>query len=57
MRFSEFHAGQVIEAGPYAVTEAEVLRFARAYDPQLFNNQGREVLDLQATSLFDLSGT
>jgi acyl dehydratase len=37
MKFSEFHAGQVIEAGPYAVTEAEVLHFAQAYDPQWFH--------------------
>ena len=25
MKFAEFHAGQVIEAGPYDVSEAEVL--------------------------------
>jgi len=37
MKFAEFHSGQVIEAGPYAVTEAEVLQFARAYDPQWFH--------------------
>ncbi len=37
MRFDEFHAGQVIEAGPYAVNEAEVLAFATAYDPQWFH--------------------
>ena len=37
MKFAEFHAGQVIEAGPYQVTEAEVLEFARAYDPQWFH--------------------
>jgi acyl dehydratase len=37
MKFAQFHPGQVIEAGPYAVTEAEVLQFARAYDPQWFH--------------------
>ena len=37
MKFAEFHAGQVIEAGPYAVSEDEVLRFATAYDPQWFH--------------------
>ena len=37
MKFAEFHAGQVIEAGPHAVTEAEVLAFARQYDPQWFH--------------------
>ncbi|MFM2052766.1 MAG: hypothetical protein RL456_803 [Pseudomonadota bacterium] len=37
MRFADFHAGQVIEAGPHTLTEAEVLQFARAYDPQWFH--------------------
>ncbi|MGH6626866.1 MAG: MaoC family dehydratase [Burkholderiaceae bacterium] len=37
MKFAEFHAGQVIEAGPYAVSEAELVQFARAYDPQWFH--------------------
>ncbi|OUM03651.1 MaoC family dehydratase [Variovorax sp. JS1663] len=37
MKFAEFHEGQVIEAGPYVVTEAEVLQFANAYDPQWFH--------------------
>lgn len=37
MKFADFHAGQTIEAGPYLVTEAEVLQFARAYDPQWFH--------------------
>ena len=42
MKFADFHAGQVIEAGPYALSEAEVLQFATAYDPQWFHT------DLQA---------
>jgi len=37
MKFAEFHAGQVIEAGPYRVGEEELLQFARAYDPQWFH--------------------
>ncbi|MES1162236.1 MAG: MaoC family dehydratase [Rhizobacter sp.] len=37
MKFADFHAGQVIEAGPYVVTEAELLQFAKAYDPQWFH--------------------
>jgi acyl dehydratase len=37
MKFSELHAGQVIEAGPYLVAEEELRRFAEAYDPQWFH--------------------
>jgi acyl dehydratase len=37
MRFAEFHAGQIIEAGPYLVTEPELVHFAKAYDPQWFH--------------------
>lgn len=37
MKFAEFHPGQIIEAGPYEVTEAELLRFAQTYDPQWFH--------------------
>ena len=37
MRFAEFHVGQVIEAGPYHLSQYEVLRFARDYDPQWFH--------------------
>ena len=37
MRFAEFQAGQVIEAGPYVLSEAELLRFATAWDPQWFH--------------------
>ena len=39
MKFADFHAGQVITAGPYLVTESEVLSFATAYDPQWFHTQ------------------
>ena len=37
MKFAEFHAGQVIEAGPYELTEDELLAFARQWDPQWFH--------------------
>ena len=37
MKFADFHAGQVIEAGPYVLTEAELVKFAEAYDPQWFH--------------------
>jgi len=37
MKFAEFHVGQLIEAGPFQVTEEEVLAFARAWDPQWFH--------------------
>ena len=37
MKFAEFFAGQIIEAGPIHVSEAEVLQFATAYDPQWFH--------------------
>ena len=37
MKFAEFQAGQVLHAGPYAVSEAEVLDFAKQWDPQWFH--------------------
>ena len=37
MKFADIAVGQVIEAGPYVVDEAEVLSFAKAYDPQWFH--------------------
>ena len=37
MKFAEFHTGQVIEAGPFVLTEAELLAFANAWDPQWFH--------------------
>jgi len=45
MKFAEFHAGQVIEAGPYLVTEAELLQFAKAYDPQWFHTDAEAAAD------------
>lgn len=37
MKFSEFEPGQVIEAGPYVLQEADLLAFAREWDPQWFH--------------------
>ena len=37
MKFADLRAGPVIEAGPYVVTEREILDFAAAYDPQWFH--------------------
>ena len=37
MKFADFQAGQIIEAGPYTLSEAELLQFANAYDPQWFH--------------------
>jgi len=45
MKFAEFHPGQVIEAGPYLVTEAELLQFAKAYDPQWFHTDADAAAD------------
>ncbi|PNG58826.1 MULTISPECIES: MaoC family dehydratase [unclassified Variovorax] len=45
MKFAEFHVGQVIEAGPYLVTEAELLQFANAYDPQWFHTDTAAAAD------------
>jgi acyl dehydratase len=41
VKFADFHPGQVIEAGPYAVSEAETVQFARAYDPQWFHTDAQ----------------
>lgn len=37
MKFADFHVGQVIEAGPYTLTEQEILDFATQWDPQWFH--------------------
>ena len=37
MKFAEFAPGQQIQAGPYAVSEDEILQFAQSYDPQWFH--------------------
>ena len=37
MKFAEFYPGQRIEAGPYAVSKEEIIKFASAFDPQWFH--------------------
>ena len=37
MKFADFKDGMLIKAGPVTVTEAEILEFARKYDPQWFH--------------------
>ena len=37
MKFHEFEIGQQFSAGPYEVTESEIIEFANAYDPQWFH--------------------
>ena len=37
MVFDDFHAGQRLTCGPVTVTEAEIVAFANAYDPQWFH--------------------
>jgi acyl dehydratase len=37
MKFAEFYVGQQIEAGPYEVSQAEIIEFAEQYDPQWFH--------------------
>ena len=34
MRFAEFYAGQAVTLGPVSVTEAQIVDFAREFDPQ-----------------------
>jgi acyl dehydratase len=37
VKFAEFYPGQIIEAGPYRVSDQEIVAFASAYDPQWFH--------------------
>jgi acyl dehydratase len=37
MKFAEFTAGRVIVLGPVSLTEAQMLAFARQWDPQWFH--------------------
>lgn len=41
MKFADFFAGQVIEAGPHTVTEDELVAFARQWDPQWFHTDAQ----------------
>ena len=44
MKFAEFHPGQVLDAGPFALTEADLLGFAQAWDPQWFHTDADAAL-------------
>jgi acyl dehydratase len=37
MKFSDFHVGQVIEAGPHTIDELSIIEFANRFDPQPFH--------------------
>ena len=37
MKFADFHPGQTIVHGPATLTKAEIIAFARDYDPQWFH--------------------
>src|SRR5206468_1049154 len=37
LKFAEFHPGQEIRAGPVTLSEADIVAFARARDPQWFH--------------------
>ena len=37
MKFDDFQAGQVLRFGPQTISEAEIVAFARDYDPQWFH--------------------
>lgn len=37
MKFEQFKSGLVVSAGPYAITDDEIVKFASAYDPQWFH--------------------
>ena len=37
MKFEEFHAGQLIDAGSVTVSEEQIIAFAREFDPQWFH--------------------
>lgn len=37
MKFADFHAGQVLRLGPVLLSEAEIIAFAKDWDPQWFH--------------------
>ena len=37
MTFTDFHPGQVLNLGPVSLTEAQIIDFARQWDPQPFH--------------------
>lgn len=44
MKFAEFEAGQVLEAGPYRVEAQDIVEFAQQWDPQWFHTQPQAAL-------------
>ncbi len=44
MKFAEFHPGQVLDAGPFTLTEHELLGFAKDWDPQWFHTDAEAAL-------------
>jgi acyl dehydratase len=45
MKFAEFYRGQEIEAGPYRVSQQEIIEFAERYDPQWFHTDPAAAAD------------
>ena len=41
MKFADFFADQIIEAGPYVLTQDELLAFATQWDPQWFHTDAQ----------------
>jgi len=41
MKFADFRAGQVLRLGPVRIAEAEIVEFAKAYDPQWFHTDAQ----------------
>lgn len=37
MKFADFHVGQVLRHGPASLSEDEIIRFAKDWDPQWFH--------------------
>ena len=37
MRFGDFHAGQQLRAGPVTLSQAQIVAYARDFDPQWFH--------------------
>ena len=48
MRFAQFQAGMSIDGGRRIVTEAEIIEFARRYDPQWFHTDPARAAEIEA---------
>ena len=51
MRFAELTVGRVIQLGPAALTEQQIVEYARAYDPQWFHTDPARAATSQWQSL------